>query len=199
MEGSTDQKTDTVKDDSKSVTNDEVVDESETEENDEVPENIRTINIKRKFCRSAFTKLNNKLLVAIESGEDETLIKGYMVNLHQKFDDLKSIENQIQDAVGITELEDELKGFQTYEEKFEASVLMVTEIEEKSEAAGKDDSEKEKHQHIKFPTIKLEKFSGRKNTIRICGVGRTFQLIQSTSQGAGQNNTVKIPSLATRK
>ena len=60
MEGSTDQKTDTVEEDIKSVTNDEVVDENETEENDEVPENIRKIKIKRKFCRTAFTKLNNK-------------------------------------------------------------------------------------------------------------------------------------------
>ena len=45
MEDSTDQKTDTVEEDIKSVTNDEVVDENETEENDEVPENIRKIKI----------------------------------------------------------------------------------------------------------------------------------------------------------
>ena len=194
MDGLLEEKADTAEGDTtKSVVNDEVANENEVEDNADVPENTRKLKIKRKFSRSAFTKLNNKLLAAIEADEDETLIKGYMVNLQQKFEDLKAIECQIQDAVEITELEEELNGFQSYEEKFEASVLMVTEIEERSETASNNDAEKEKQQHIKFPTIKLEKFSGRKNTMEFA---EWFELFNASSQHLKeQDRTILLKSL----
>ena len=116
-----------------------------------------------------------------------------MVNLQQKFEDLKAIECQIQDAVEITELEEELNGFQSYEEKFEASVLMVTEIEERSETTSNNDAEKEKQQHIKFPMIKLEKFSGRKNTMEFA---EWFELFNASSQHLKeQDRTILLKSL----
>ena len=194
MDGLLEEKADTAEGDTtKSVANDEVANENEVEDNADVPENTRKLKIKRKFSRSAFTKLNNKLLAAIEADEDETLIKGYMMNLQQKFEDLKAIECQIQDAVEITELEEELNGFQSYEEKFEASVLMVTEIEERSETASNNDAEKEKQQHIKFPTIKLEKFSGRKNTMEFA---EWFELFNASSQHLKeQDRTILLKSL----
>ena len=76
----------------------------------------------QRALRKCFDYLQNDQLL-IESKEDETLIKGYMVNLHPKFEDLQSIERQMQAAVGITELEEELNGFKTYEEKLRTRVL----------------------------------------------------------------------------
>ena len=120
---------------------------------------LKRHKMKRQNLRNQFTRSFNKFKNTLSDEEviDVALGQGLYENLTLKFKALQEIENLVQKFTDIEKLQGELLSFSAYESKFEEATVKINTYK----AAGKEESRKDNNQKIKFPTIKLEPFSGK--------------------------------------
>ena len=149
--------------------NTEETSEHEDEENQATTDEKQRLLMQRKFARGNVTRLYNKMKALIVDLDEETIepgcIEAIMTNLTNKFEELKVIENNIQKVTELPNLDKEIEGFSSYEEKYEDATSLAISLKHKMDESTREETTNNPKNHVRFPPVKITPFSGRPGTM----------------------------------